>query len=78
MNGVDRLPNGRDQPFYNVLVEDESTRYVAEENVNLLERYELDDDLSERFPIEIGKWFRRWDQERGVFISNVTAEYPDD
>ena len=28
--GVDRLPNGRNQPFYNVLVEDGSNRYAAE------------------------------------------------
>ena len=28
--GVDRLLNGRNQPFYNVLVEDGSNRYAAE------------------------------------------------
>ena len=28
--GVHRLPRGRNQPFYNVLVEDGSNRYAAE------------------------------------------------
>jgi F-box protein 21 len=25
-----------------------------------------------------GKFFKRWDGQRGVFISNVTEEYPED
>ena len=28
--GVDRLPLGRNQPFFNVLAEDKSTRYAAD------------------------------------------------
>lgn len=28
--GVDRLPNGRNQPFYNVLVEDGTNRYASQ------------------------------------------------
>ncbi|KAK4946536.1 hypothetical protein LTR10_014388 [Elasticomyces elasticus] len=78
MNQVDRLPNGRNQPFYNVLVEDESTRYVAEENVVLLSPSEITEDMLEAFPIEIGKWFKRYDPQTGTFISNVRHEYPDD
>ncbi|KAH7032748.1 uncharacterized protein B0I36DRAFT_361521 [Microdochium trichocladiopsis] len=34
--GVDSLPNGRSQSFYHVLVEDHSTRYVAQENIDLI------------------------------------------
>ncbi|KAJ3091258.1 hypothetical protein HK102_001160 [Quaeritorhiza haematococci] len=34
--GVDRLEHGRDQPFYNVLAEDGSHRYVAEQNIVIL------------------------------------------
>ena len=30
---VDRLPFGREQPFYHVIVADGSTRYVAQENI---------------------------------------------
>ncbi|RMD42100.1 hypothetical protein DV735_g3030, partial [Chaetothyriales sp. CBS 134920] len=78
MNGVDRLPLGRSQPFYHVLVEDESLRYVAEENIELLELDEMREPMWQNFPIQIGKWFKRWDAQRGVFVSNVTGEYPDD
>jgi F-box protein 21 len=77
MNQVDRLPNGRHQPFYNVLVEDESTRYVAQENVVLLGPEEITPDHVTAFPIEIGKWFKRFDAQSGTFISNVRDEYPD-
>ena len=84
--GVDRLPNGRAQPFYNVLVEDETTRYVAEENVRLLERDQweamgVEDGalkIWQRFPIEIGKHFKRWDGAEGRFVSNISGQYPDD
>ncbi|KIX01135.1 uncharacterized protein Z518_10201 [Rhinocladiella mackenziei CBS 650.93] len=79
MNQVDRLPNGRHQPFYHVLVEDESTRYVAEENVVLLLPSEISaEDILNAFPIEIGKWFKRFDLETGTFVSNVRHEYPED
>ncbi|RMZ91811.1 hypothetical protein DV736_g945, partial [Chaetothyriales sp. CBS 134916] len=78
MNGVDNLPMGRRQPFYHVLVEDGSLRYVAEENVKLLEQDEMREPMWQKFPIQIGKWFKRWDPERGVFVSNVATEYPDD
>ncbi|KIY02788.1 uncharacterized protein Z520_01253 [Fonsecaea multimorphosa CBS 102226] len=78
MNQVDRLPNGRHQPFYNVLVEDESTRYVAEENVMLLSASDITEDRINAFPIEIGKWFKRYDPETGTFVSNVRDEYPED
>ena len=61
-------------------VEDESTRYVAEENVVLLTPAELDTvgDVAGRFPIEIGMWFRKFDKETGLFVSNVREEYPED
>lgn len=37
VQGVDRLPGGRHQPFYRVLVDaDASERYVAQCNINLL------------------------------------------
>ncbi|EXJ95683.1 hypothetical protein A1O1_00806 [Capronia coronata CBS 617.96] len=78
MNRVDRLPNGRHQPFYNVLVDDESTRYVAEENVVVLEPDEVTEDVLDAFPVEIGKWFKRFDGETGTFVSNVRDEYPED
>ena len=31
-----------------------------------------------RFPIEIGRFFKRFDRDRGVFVSNMRHEYPED
>ena len=58
-------------------VDDKSTRYVAEENVMLLPPSEINASDIEELPIEIGKWFKRFDAEKGVFISNVLHEYPE-
>ena len=43
-----------------------------------------EDEIVDSFPIEIGKWFKRFDtsaggeKELGRFVSNVKGEYPDD
>ncbi|KAJ5555468.1 hypothetical protein N7461_003938 [Penicillium sp. DV-2018c] len=74
--GIDRLEAGRQQSFYHVLVADRSVRYVAEENIEVVRPHftELPDDL-----IAIaGKHFKRWDQDKRVFVSNMKDEYPDD
>lgn len=55
--------------------EDRSTRYVAEENVELMAPEEI---VPSAFPLEIGKWFKRWDDTEKVFVSNIHEEYPDD
>lgn len=52
-------------------------RYVAQENIEPLLR-EDDGAVPDGFPLEIGKWFKRWDEERKVFVSNIKDEYPDD
>jgi hypothetical protein len=57
-------------------VHDNSTRYVAEENVEVLGVVQQSD--IDAFPIMVGKFFKRWDGERNVFVSNVKDEYPDD
>ncbi|KAK5086832.1 hypothetical protein LTR05_004000 [Lithohypha guttulata] len=78
-NGVDRLPEGRAQPFLNAYVEDKSLRYVAQENVVPLGPEEFSAEDAERtFDVTIGKWFRRFDPTTARFISNVRAEYPED
>jgi len=59
-----------------IRVHDNSTRYVAEENVELLEVVEQ--SAVDAFPIVVGKFFKRWDGERNVFVSNVKDEYPED
>ena len=35
-------------------------------------------DVETVFPVEIGKHFKRWDVGKGVFVSNIVDEYPDD
>lgn len=87
--GVDRLPRGRSQSFYHSLyvnppslwngrltgnrVHDSSSRYVAEENIEILEPEEAPEAL---LPLA-GKYFKRWDKETHRFVSNVEDEYPE-
>ncbi|KAK8243464.1 hypothetical protein HDK90DRAFT_545473 [Phyllosticta capitalensis] len=75
---VDGLPNGRNQAFYNVLCEDSTLRYVAQENIQVTGEEPprwLRDGMA-------GRWFLRWEggQEggKGAFVSNLREEYPDD
>lgn len=77
-NDVDRLSKGRHQPFYNVFVDDGSSRYVAEENVDVLSPDQITDQVVNSFGIDIGKWFKRYDPATGTFVSNVRQRYPDD
>ncbi|TID14389.1 YccV-like-domain-containing protein [Venturia nashicola] len=71
--GVDRLSGGRAQSFYHVLVNEKSTRYVAQENIRPVE-----DEPSEALKQLAGRYFRRWDREVKRFVSNIKDEYPDD
>lgn len=78
-NGVDRLSKGRMQPFYNSFVNDGSTRYVAQENVELLGLDEFAaEDVDRTFGVDVGKWFLRFDPSTATFMSNVRDEYPED
>jgi F-box protein 21 len=53
--------------------EDKSTRYVAEENIEI---------LHESPPVVLmemaGRYFKRWDDEEKKFVSNIVDDYPDD
>jgi len=81
---VDNLSQGRSQCFYHVVADDGSTRYVAEENIELI--YSNSNGGYVDAPVVIpkgleklaGRWFKRWDRNRGRFVSNITEEYPDD
>jgi len=78
-NSVDTLPRGRHQPFYNVFVNDGSTRYVAQENVVVLGPDEFGaEDVEGTFGVDVGKWFRRFDKDTTTFVSNIRDEYPED
>lgn len=72
---VDGLPRGRNQAFYHVLVCDKSVRYVAEENIGPVASGAQPSDPMMRIA---GRHFKRWDQLRTMFVSNVRDEYPDD
>lgn len=71
--GVDELPRGRSQPFYNIVGDDRSSRYVAEENIELLE-----DEPPQELLRLAGRFFKRWDRDEKTFVSNIRDEYPDD
>jgi len=53
--------------------EDKTRRYVAEENIHPL--YE---PPSEKLLKLAGRFFKRWNKDAGVFVSNIQDEYPDD
>jgi hypothetical protein len=65
-----------DSPFtLHSVQDDKSIRYVAEENID---PQPGDEVVPEDFPMEIGMWFKRWDDIQKVFVSNIKDEYPDD
>lgn len=53
--------------------DDKTVRYVAEENILV-----LTETPKESVMALAGRYFKRWDSERGVFVSNMRDEYPDD
>jgi len=72
-NRISSLPSGGDQPFYLAIAEDKSSRYVAQENIEL-----TDGPPSEKLLRHAGRWFRRWDHPTGRFVSNLKHLFPDD
>ncbi|KAL9057844.1 MAG: hypothetical protein Q9162_002074 [Coniocarpon cinnabarinum] len=84
---VDDLPRGRHQPFYNVLDTHGGQRYVAEENIVCLGRWQNEhregDEVAPVVPDpgitrRAGEWMKRWDPMLERFVSNLKDEYPDD
>ena len=70
---IHELPRGKSQSFYHVLAEDKSMRYVAEENIEIVQ--------GEPVPALLtiaGQYFKRWDSDAKSFVSNIRDEYPDD
>ncbi|KAB8293134.1 hypothetical protein EYC80_007487 [Monilinia laxa] len=70
---IDSYPRGRHQSFYHVLVEDASIRYVAEDNIGIIEQPNVTSLMR-----VAGQYFKRYDQENCRFIANFRDEYPDD
>lgn len=54
-------------------VDDNSVRYVAEENIETVEVTVSDSLMS-----LAGRYFKRWDKSTSTFISNIKDQYPDD
>ena len=70
--GVYRLNNADVQPYYNVIVEDGSNRYAAEENLTPNEN-------SSAIPhVMIGKYFKEFTGQYYVPNEELKAHYPDD
>ncbi|KAK8070605.1 hypothetical protein PG997_010808 [Apiospora hydei] len=71
---VDDLEDGRNQPFYHIIDTHRNARYVAQENILPLTE-EPTGDLITKIA---GRYFKRWDSEACVFVSNLKEEYPED
>ncbi|KAF2433823.1 YccV-like-domain-containing protein [Tothia fuscella] len=71
--GVDGLVKGRGQSFYHVLVDDKTSRYVAEENIGI-----TDAEPSDALMSLAGRFFKRYDGVERRFVSNIKEDYPDD
>ncbi|KAL9129734.1 MAG: hypothetical protein Q9217_001892 [Psora testacea] len=67
------LQRGKHQSFYHALVEDRSTRYVAEENIDIIEQEPIEGLMA-----IAGQYFKRWNPDTKTFVSNIKDEYPDD
>ncbi|KAM3069928.1 hypothetical protein ACMFMF_008282 [Clarireedia jacksonii] len=70
---IDDLTRGRHQSFYHALVEDASIRYVAEDNIEMVE----EPDVTQLLKVA-GQYFKRYDKEACKFVANFKEEYPDD
>ncbi|XP_076108140.1 F-box only protein 21-like [Mytilus galloprovincialis] len=70
--GVNHLPKKDKQPFYNVLVDDGSNRYAAQENL------EIPDSVPEIAHPEVGKYFHEFSGNHYIPNNEKLSEYPGD
>jgi len=70
--GVDRLAQGENQPFYNVRVSDESTRYAAQESL------QPHPDPKDVTYSRIGAYFTRREGDYYVPNKELAKLYPGD
>ncbi|XP_077572099.1 F-box only protein 21 [Stigmatopora nigra] len=69
---VHQLPDGTEQPFYNVLVQDGTCRYAAQENL------EPHSDPPEIGHAEVGRYFSEFACTHYVANEELRTRYPDD
>lgn len=70
--GVENLPQKSHQPFYNVLVEDGSTRYAAQENLEV-----ASEPLSVNH-LDVGRYFEKFSNTCYIPNAEKWMEYPQD
>ncbi|CAF3359482.1 unnamed protein product [Rotaria sp. Silwood2] len=85
--GIPNLLRGAKQPFYHILANDASRRYVAEDNINV-QAFDFIENQQAKYSIvqnlcsidDVGKYFERVDIINSRFIPNIELrnEYPDD
>ena len=70
--GVHKLPRKDNQPFYNVLVEDGSVRYAADESLTVAKPQRITHSA-------VGRYFKEFKSDVG-YIANDTLlkQYPED
>ena len=70
--GVHRLPKKANQPFFNVLVEDGSVRYAADESLEICAPRRITHPA-------IGRYFKEFKSDIG-YVANATLakQYPGD
>jgi F-box protein 21 len=77
---LEELPHGAEQPFYNVMVDDGSTRYVAEENIEVCAEV---DSVQVQTLVSLqpylGRYFASFDWETQQFVpsADTALQYPD-
>ena len=70
--GVNKLPRQEKQPFYNVMVEDGSIRYAADENLEAVKPRRIEHAA-------IGRYFKHFHTDIGYEPNEELAkDYPDD
>lgn len=73
--GVKFLPKGENQPFYRVLLDDASSRYAAQENLDIERNAK---DIKESFHPQIGRYFTGFNGRCYEMNEEMREQFPDD
>lgn len=74
----ERLPSdGRNQPFYRVLADDRSTRYVAQANLDFVWNTEADTKDVDHHP-SVGRYFTAFTGRCYELNAEMRVAFPDD
>ncbi|RYO80616.1 hypothetical protein DL764_009877 [Monosporascus ibericus] len=82
-DGVGWSPSTYRQPYYRCMVGTDGSDHhvIAEENIEVVKfrggTEVLPAEIRDLLPM-IGKFFKRWDSDKGVFVSNLKELFPDD